>query len=827
MKTNTLLIITLLFCSITARSQEYIEMIEAETFSVQEIINNAETYFTDKDKGRGSGYIQFKRWEYKANRLMNEDGILPTIIETLAEVESYNAYLNETSENRQSLNDNWEELGPNDWNASTSWNPGVGRITGIAIDPLNEDHIIIGANTGGVWRSIDGGQNWTPLGDYFSNLSVYSVAIDPQDANVYYFGSSSGLIYKSLDTGATWTELADLSNSLVNKIVIHPTDSNIIFASSENAGMYMTTDGGISWTSPLNDNKCYDIEFKPGDPNTVYVSGSGVHKSSDGGATFLTIGGFANGPKMIGVSEDDPAVVYVLEANGGSFGGLYISVDSGDSFSELDHTGRNYFGYDTAGFDSGGQAPRDMDVAVNPTNVNEVHIAGVLTWRSMDGGVTFENTSDWIPDAAAGANVGYCHADVDLLVFNGTTMFVGSDGGIFKAENTGTINSDLYEDITKGLGIRQFYKIGISQTTDVVITGGSQDNGTSFYTQSDGWIDWLGADGMEGFVDKDNTNTMYGMIQFGGIYRTDNASGSINYVNTPDSGNWVTPFEQDPTETNTIYIGLSRVYKSINKGNSWSSISQSFNAYLDHLKIAPSDNQVIYASRSGLLYKTQDGGTTDWVQITSPGGIINSIAIHPANPNKIAVATTSVNKVFVSNDGGVTWENYKFNLPNFSSLALVWDDNGEDGLYLGMDYGLFYIDNTFTEWQPYNSNLPNVIINELEINSVDEKIYAASYGRGVWASPIVPHILGTASFLVKDDVLMYPNPANETVNFSFNKGIEADFSVFDVLGKLLIYQTNISISEEHSIDVSTLNNGVYFIRINTDKGSVTRKLIKE
>ena len=114
----------------------------------------------------------------------------------------------------------------------------------------------------------------------------------------------------------------------------------------------------------------------------------------------------------------------------------------------------------------------------------------------------------------------------------------------------------------------------------------------------------------------------------------------------------------------------------------------------------------------------------------SPGGSINSIAIHPTNPEKIAVATTSNSKVFVSEDGGLSWLNYKFNLPGFSALALVWDNNGEDGLYLGMDYGIFYIDNTFNEWQPYSTNLPNVIINELEINSADGKIYAGTYGRG-------------------------------------------------------------------------------------------------
>lgn len=823
---KTTMLLSFFFLGLTASySQEYIEMMESETYTVQEIVVNAEAYFENRDKGKGTGYTQFKRWEYMSKRTMNEDGKLPAITDVLAEVERFNAYLNETSGTRQSLTDSWVELGPDDWNASTAWSPGVGRITGLAVDATNSDHIIVGAETGGVWRTIDAGVTWTPMGDYFSNLYVYSVAIDPQDSDIYYFGSNSGLIYRSLDAGATWTEFASLNSTNVNKILIHPTDSDIIFASYENSGLKVTTDGGANWTSPVSDSRSYDVEFKPGDPSVVYASGNGVHKSIDGGATFTTIGGFPSNPKMMGVSADDDTVVYIVESSGGSFGGLYKSIDSGDSFTELDHTGNNYFGYDID--QSGGQAPRDMDITVSTIDVDEVHIAGVLTYRSMDGGVSFDQSSEWVPAQATSQNIGYCHADVDILIFDGTTLYVGSDGGIFKTEDSTNLIAGYYTDITKGLGIRQLYKIGVSQTADVVMTTGSQDNGSTLYNSTDGWKDWLGADGMEGFVDKDDPTRIYGTSQGGVCYRTFNSGNSYTGLNTPGSGNWVTPWEQDPVELNTSYLGYSTVYKSINGGNSWNPASQNFGSNLDELKIAQTNNQVMYAARGSILYKTEDAGATDWVQLPIPGGLIRSIAIHPTNPDMVAVATSSGNKVFVSLDGGATWINYKFNLPNFSSLAVVWDNNGEDGLYLGMDYGLFYIDNTFTEWQPYNTNLPNVIVNELEINSADGKIYAGTYGRGVWASPIVPHILNTESFLTAGDVQLYPNPTNDKITLNFNKGTEADFSVFDLLGKLVIYQSNVLISQSHTIDVSKLNNGVYFVRINSDAGTITKKVIKK
>ena len=823
-----IILITILLAGIqNNHAQEYLKMMESETYTVQEIIDNGEAYFAERDQGKGSGYVQFKRWEYNAKRLMNEAGYLPKTEAVLAEIENYNAYLNTSSATRQSLTDNWEELGPQDWNATTSWNPGVGRITGIAIDQNNSDHMIVGANTGGVWKTIDGGDNWMPLGDYFSNLRVYSVTIHPANSNHYFFGSTNGLIYHSLDAGATWNLLGDMGSSSVNKILVHPTDPSIIFATSQNGGIRKSSDGGLNWVAAVTDSQGYDIEFKPNNPNVVYATGTNFHVSYNGGESFSTNVTFESAPKMIGVSPSDENVIYVLEASGGSFGGIYKSVNAGFTFSELDHEGRNYFGYDTAGFDSGGQAPRDMDIAVNPEDANEVHIAGVLTWKSTDGGENFYCTSDWVPGNAENANIGYCHADVDLLLFNGTTLFAGTDGGIFKAEDTANVTAEYYEDLTAGLGIRQLYKIGITQTPEVIITAGSQDNGSSFYSESEGWKDWIGADGMEGFIDKDNSNKMFGMIQFGGVYRTFNGGQTTSGISIPSQGNWVTPFEQDPMLTDVIYIGLNRVYKSVASGNNWTAISQELGGNLDQLKIANSNNLVIYTSRGGLLFKTVDGGATDWFQLPSPGGSINSIAIHPTNPEKIAVATTSNSKVFVSEDGGLSWLNYKFNLPGFSALALVWDNNGEDGLYLGMDYGIFYIDNTLDEWQPYSTNLPNVIINELEINSADGKIYAGTYGRGLWASPYVPHLLNTTSLLNDTDVEIFPNPVKNSVTINFRKGAEADFRIYDQLGKLVRYQPNVYISQPYSIDISELNSGIYFIRINSDIGTITKRLIKK
>ena len=811
-------------------SQTYLEMVDSGDYTVSEIKSEADRYFSGRDLGRGSGYFPYQRWLYMAQRLQDEHGYLPNAVQRIAEIQNYEAYLNESAGSRANLFDYWEELGPTYWNATTHWSPGVGRVTGISVQEDNEQHIIVGGETGGVWRTYNGGETWVPLTDYLANLKVYSVAIDPSNPETYYFGSTSGLIFKSQDSGATWTNVGQIGNSVVNKILIHPTNRLILFASAQNQGIYKSSNGGFAWDEVVsNENRGYDVEFKPGDPEIVYASGLKFHVSSDGGDSFTVHADFPNNePKMIGISQGDPEVVYVIEANGGSFGGFYKSEDAAFSFVQLNHAGRNYFGYDTAGFDPGGQAPRDMDITVNPNDVNEVHIAGVLTWRSLDGGLNFDISSDWVPGNAENAGIGYCHADVDILEFVNNTLYAGTDGGIFKAPNTTEISADYYTDLSTGLGIRQWYKIGVSQTSDVVVTGGSQDNGSSFYSAVTGqWIDWIGADGMEGFVDKDNPELLYGMIQFGGMYRTENAGTTLLNLPEPGSGSgaWVSPFEQDPSVQNTIYCAFEQVFRSDNKGGNWTPISQDFGGDLNQMKIAPSNNQIIYASRGAQLYRTMDGGATDWQTMNPPGGI-NSIAIHPADPMRIAVAVTGTAKVRVSYDGGENWDSMTLNLPNFSALSVLWDDNGSNGLYLGMDYGVYYIDDTFSEWQPFLTNLPNVIVNELEINQANGKIYAGTYGRGLWASTKYGYVVGQEEF-TQVSARVAPVPATQTVNIYIDSPDQLSISIFDLQGKLLHFEPSQLISGKHQIDLGDFAAGIYVIRLSGPQGHWTKKIIVE
>lgn len=826
-------------------AQDFKKLIAEGTYTIEHVVQVAEQHFDSVGRKRGTGYKPFRRWQYFAERSMDETGKLKSAEYYYNELQDYSARINNEGAAARTIVGTWEEMGPTYWNATSSWSPGVGRITSIAIEESNINHIIVGSETGGVWKSLDGGSSWSVLTDNLANIDVYCLAIDPSDSMTYYWGSTGGLIFKSNNGGATWTVQGNLNGGIVNKIIVHPTDSLKMYASSEGNGLYKSVDGGITWSSIyfVTTGSGYDFDFKPGDPNVIYASGNDFYKSTNGGTSFTKIEGtgenqFGTGPKMLGVSPNNPNVVYVVESLNGIFGGFYISTDSGNTFTKRNHIGSNYFGYATTGNDGFGQAPRDMDITVNPNNVNDVHIAGINTWRSTDAGVSFGITSQWVPDDASSLNIGYCHADVDILCFAGTglnaKLFVGSDGGLYKADNPTVVNSNYYTDLTPGLGIKQFYKIGVSQTDPVLVTGGSQDNGSSILKEDGTWEDWLGADGMEGFIDKNNSSVMYGTSQFGSLYYGESAFfGNIYSSLTQPDGkggqnnwNWVVPFEQDPITQNVIYCAFDEVYKSLNGGNSWESISQNFASNIDHFKVAPTNNDYMYLAINGAFWYTTNGGTI-WTQSTLNlgGGRINSIAVHPTDPSKVAIATTSSNKVFVSTDNGVFWVPILWDLPSFSAQAVEWQNNGKDGLYVGMNYGVYYTDNDLgNTWTLFNNGLPNVRINELEINTADNKIYAATYGRGLWRSNVYDETLNVNEFVV-NDLAIYPNPANNKINLKWNKPEDVSVRVYNTLGKLVFYGKKVNLYSGYTINTSTFSGGVYFVKLNSSIGEITKKLI--
>lgn len=759
-----------------AFSQEYLELMERENVNFYEVQKSAEKYFANKDKGRGSGYKHYKRWEYISQKEIDENGFLikPRQVWDEQDIFLKNYHTSVKTQKgkgpSKSLTGNWNSLGPDDWQRTSGWNPGVGRIVCIDVDDNNQNLIYVGSPTGGLWKTIDGGNTWQVLTDSFPVMDIWSVEIDPTNSNIVYMGTSGGGILKTTDGGQTWNQTGSIFGT-IRDILIHPGNNNIVFA-ARSGGVYRSTNAGGSWTR-VSTVDAEDLRFKPGNTNIVYACGDDFQRSTDGGISWTTItSGITNSARMkMDVSPANPNYVYIVQASGSIFGRVYRSTDSGLNFTireQYNGSTNNYLGYSSNGTSNTGQAWRDMAITMSNTNAEEIIIAGIILFRSTDGGDNYTPLTEWfLPNS-----LGYVHADVEVLDYVGNTLFVGSDGGIYNSNDNGS----NFTDLTAGLGIRQFYRIGCSQTDPNLVSGGSQDNGTSAMRGvSRDWVDWLGADGMETFVDYTNANILYGTSQYGSMYKSTNQGNSRFGIAKPSgvgNGSWVTPFEIDPIMPTTIYVGFDMLYKNTSgsgPASNWTAISPNLGSgNMDEICLAPSDANTIFVSYSSQLYKTTDGGT-NWSNITEPWtGFINYISVDPNNSQRLAVAVSGGSKVFLSNDGGNSWTNLTLNLPSIGANCVLLDATAENGIYVGMQSGVYYKDDLLGTWIPFLTDLPRVRVLELEIVNSVGKIRAATYGRGLWESDVYSGNSGNLSPIADFSASTTTGIIGQSINFSDN-----------------------------------------------------------
>ena len=818
-------------------AQRYLEMIEAGTYALSDIQREAEAYFDRVGREQGSGYKQYKRWEYVASMELDERGVKIPNFDLARQARAFRAAAEKEQQERGGFNGSWKSLGPTYWNATSSWNPGVGRVTSIGIDPKNPQHLIVGSPTGGVWKTLDGGLTWAPLTDYFSTVDVYALEISPWNSSDYLWGSTSGRIFRSRDGGMTWESTNNVGGSgRVSRIQHHPTDPDVVYAVSESNGLFRSTDGGSTWAAVpgVTGMPGYDVEFKPADAQVIYFSGTRFYRSTDGGASFALVEGFNHSNtayKMIAVTPADPNRVYVLEANNKVFGGFYLSTNSGQSFAKLvDGSKINYFGYSPTGDDDKGQAPRDMDVVAHPFNADEVHIAGINTWKSTNGGQSFSLTAHWVPGVAASLGVGYVHADVDILKFSGNRLYVGTDGGIFISDD----GARTFADRTTGLSIREFYKIGVSRTNPNLVTGGSQDNGTSVMRgPSREWVDWLGADGMETFVDWGNENILYGTSQNGSMYRSNDRGNSYISLSKPpdvDKGAWITPFEQDPQVRTTLYVAFADVWKSTNSGMSWTKISAFGGANFNHLKIAPSDNRRLYAARAAQLFTTADGGGS-WTEVGQAWGNnnINFIAVHPQMPERLVVVTA--NRVYHSEDAGATWTNIGSGLPSGTKYCATWEDTGKNGIYVGgFGFVAYTNDDLNGQWINFSNGLPVVRVYELEINYPSNTLFAGTYGRGLWESPLYHKTTPVTALPSSLGARVFPNPTSDRLYLELRaeRSLHVQLDLFTAEGRRVgtLFQALCPAGQTtQELRLPDLPIGIYFYRLATELGVAQGRLL--
>jgi hypothetical protein len=769
MKIKQLLFILLFISTFATKSQEWMRDVKSENPNFFEIQAAFNSYWKDKPVEKGKGFKAFKRWEWFWEQRVGKSGEFPKSTILYEETVKYKGSKSaQKSQNSTSTSANWTFSGPN---ASAGGYAGIGRINCIAFHPTDVNTFWVGTPAGGMWKTTDAGITWTTNTDDLPVLGVSDIAIDPTNANIMYIATGDGEgayslqngagdtksigILKSTDGGLTWTAALTASvsqNVLIRRLIINPSNPQNLLAAT-NLGIWRTIDGGTNWSSVTSTSLWFmDMEFKPGDANFVYATSydtggnAQIYQSTNNGVTWIQVSSFSGYSRInLAISANSPNLVDALCANTSyGLGGLWYSNNSGASFTQY-YTGNcsnNLLHNSFNGSGCGGQGYYDLAYAINPSNSNDKWLGGINTWRSTDGGANWALNNIWTNSQTG--SVPEVHADKHFLAFhplNNSLVYECNDGGLYVTNNGGA----SWQDITNGMGISQMYRIGASATVADKVICGLQDNGSKEIIGNT-WFDVTGGDGMECIIDYTNSSIQYGTYVNGEIRKTTNNwfSSSVIVQNggsgVDANGNWVTPYIMHPTNNNILLVGKSQVYRTINGGTSWSQLGtiSGISGNINAMAYAPSNPSVIYVATEYQIFKTINGGTS-WTFVTNSTNRITYMCVDPTNSQRIWMTNSGYvagDKVWHSPDGGVNWNDWSGSLPNVPVNCIVYQNGSADGLYIGTDIGVFFRDASMTDWITYNSGLPNVIVTELEISASNNKLWAGTFGRGLWSTSL-------------------------------------------------------------------------------------------
>lgn len=860
--TKITLVVILMFCTQLLNAQPWMQNIKAEKPTLPEIQKSFYDFWQGKEIEKGKGYKQFKRWEWYWEQRVSDNGEFPSPSVITDEWKNY-VETHPESQNKSLLTANWIFKGPT---TTPGGYNGLGRINCIAFHPTIANTFWVGTPAGGLWKTTNGGTSWTTNTDNLPVLGISDIAIDYSNPSIMYiatgdgdFGSLSACtgspigdtksvgVLKSTNGGTTWSATglnwSVTTPKLIRRLVMNPVFPQELTAATSD-GLWRTLNGGTNWTQ-VQTGYFMDVEFKPNNSDTLYAStyspsgNAKIYRSTDYGTTWTNVITLPTVIRInLAVSPDWLELVDALCSDvSGGLAGLWYSNNNGATFSQYftANCSNNLLhnSYNASG--CGGQGFYDLAYNINPNNSNDIWIGGVNTWNSTDGGTTWYLKTIWTSGFPTSADV--VHADKHFITFHplvSGTIFQCNDGGLYKSTNGGT----TWTDLSNGLAISQMYRIGVSQTINNNIICGLQDNGSrEIYNNT--WYEQTGGDGMECIIDYSNANTEYASYAYGVIYRTYNfwstqTTISANIPGGQPNGAWVTPFVIHPTNPQILFAGYDIIYKTTNQGNSWTAISPVLTPLkLRSLAVAPSNANSIYAASFDTIYFTHNGGT-NWFYV--PLGIANAkisyIAVDPANDQNVYITLSGYaagQKVYKSSDGGNNWVNYSGTLPNLPVNCIVYQNPSNEGLYVGTDVGVFYTDGTLPDWITYNTGLPNVVVTELEISNNNNKIWAATFGRGLWNSDLQT-LTGISNTEPNSQFNIYPNPTNDILNIEAKGFSNNDFKIImsNTLGQTLFEKEFKAVGNSFTtqIDLKEFSSGIYLLNILSEKGKQVFKVQK-
>ena len=695
----------------------------------------------------------------------------------------------------------WKPLGPTEFIPGTKLTNnmgGLGRINSLAFDPQQPGRIFAGAAAGGLWLTENYGSSWQLATEDPRLLAISGLAIDPVDPQTIYALTGDGNasiavvparpsigVLKSVDGGATWNmtglDWMDTNRRYGFQLAIDPDNRCVLFATT-NKGIYKTPDAGRHWKR-VQQGDFRDFAFKPKDPSIAYASTiTGVYRSTDSGETWNEVAidvswatGDAPGYRRValGVSPDDPQVVYALFGGTTGLVGVYRSDDSGVTFTARAQA-PNMLGYSSYGGDSNSVAFYALTLGISPIDVDEVYLGAVNIWKSTDGGsnwtmaTSYKNEPLFFP---------YVHADTHALAFQpippglddapttGTegqryALFSANDGGLAVTFDDGK----TWKHRSRGLRITQAFRVcGTPQDPELVYFG-AQDNGSSLlHLSTETAHATFRGDGMQCQVDYTDSQTVYFSQSYGTLFRSLNGGKTGVSITPPigtgkgTGGAYLTPFILHPTDPHKLYACYTDLWMSPDQGNTWSNLTEGAlgtETCVD-IQISPAAPDHIWVAKGATVYRSKQDKS--WANMTRnlPVGStsITRIALSPSDPEKAWVTLGGYSehlKIYGTHDGGQMWENMSRNLLNLPANdvvahSLTHDGTTEHHLFLATDIGVFFHSETLCkdnealcEWLPFFQGMNPLIVLDLDLHPEAGKLRAATFAQGIWESDLPP-----------------------------------------------------------------------------------------
>jgi len=719
-----------------------------------------------------------------------------------------------------------------------------GRIAALdAVQEANRITLYVGAASGGVWKSVNGGTTFKPVFDKQPVQSIGAIAIDPKTPKTVWVGTGESWtrnsvsygdgVYKSTDGGDNWTNVGLPNSERITKIAIDPSDTNTVYvcvpgklwSDSDDRGVYKTSDGGKSWTNVLKapnaSTGCSMLSLDRANPKTIYAgmwdfrrkgwtfrsggdgpdapSGSGLFKSIDGGATWQSLdeksaSGLPSKPwgrVAVNVAPSNSNIVYALIEAAPPKNGLYRSDDGGKTWQARDRSQMMiwrpfYF----------------ANITVDPKDPNKLYKAGGGLIASNDGGKSFSGIG--------GGGHGDWH-EVWVNPNNTDHLIAGDDGGLWYSYDGG--NRWWKAD---NLPVSQFYHVSVDMDRPYHVYGGLQDNsswvGDSEYPggiTSSRWENFYGGDGFWMFADPSDPDYIYAEAQGGEIGRVNRKTHETrpikplpNYKEGKLRFNWNTPIHV--SSTGTLYLGSQFLFRSKDHGQTWERISsdlttndpnkqkqeQSGGVTVDnssaemHTTIfaiaeSPKNSNVIWVGTDdGNVQVTRDAGKTWTNVVANIAGLPKNAWVSSVEPGHFddatAYATFDLHTfgdmkpyAYKTSDFGKTWTPVIADGAPVRGYAHVIKEDlvNRDLLFMGTEQGLWVTLDGGKQWAQYKGgDLPNVAVHDLAIHPRDNDLIIATHGRGIWiVDNITPLRALTPEVLQKDVVFMQTAPVVQRI----------------------------------------------------------------